>query len=172
MNMYGFVDNDSINYIDLFGLFNIERACYSDVWAGHADFDMLAEEAQWQRDKRKCDLLNIVACYTNINRRPIWPTKAARDRTREEGDSAPQGFPSDELMVDALYERIKVAQRLVGAQCSNAANCCDTVTIRVTCQESESMIATREAYPERMTKYCAYRNTYSCKTKQWENEEL
>ena len=166
LNLYGFVDNNALNFIDILGL-KIVSECYNDVWAGHAGKDAVEAQKRWERDKGKCDMRNGVMCYGNISGRPIWPNKASRGHQNTPEDrirNRPQGLPTDELMVDALYDRIKAAEKQVPIQCMS---CCDTVTIRVTCDGSKSMDAARKDEPERMSKYCGYRNTFDCKSKKW-----
>ncbi len=167
INLYGLVDNSVVNYVDIIGLASsIVRTCYSDVWAGHAFFDAEDKRKQWNRDRGPCDLLNQVTCYGNLDDRPIWPNKESRANPKK------GGLPTDDLIVDALYDRIKVAERLANSQCMNTKKCCDEVTIRVTCHGSDSMNAAHTAFPKRMKKYCAYRNTYNCKSKNWSGELL
>jgi RHS repeat-associated protein len=169
INLYGFVGNNGVSKWDLLGL-KIKVNCFSDVWAGHRNGDFNNMHYDWRlNNQNSCNILQRVTCFGNLDSRPIWPNEESRAAKR---DDLMEGLPTDDLMVDALYERIKVAERLAPSQCKNPKQCCKDVTIRVTAFESDSMTATRESYPERMKKYERYRNTYDCETEEWSSDLL
>jgi hypothetical protein len=170
VNLYCFVENAPLRHVDRLGL-AIVRDCFYDVWAGHAGRQFNERMKNFNTYKGKCDMFSGVTCYGNFEGRPVWPTPPKGDKLtkgRKAGDS---------ILVDVLYERIKMAEKHSPHQCDMTnhggdGKCCDTVTIRVTCAPSASMTAAFEAYPTRMPSYCNYRNTYTCKDKEWSNKLL
>jgi uncharacterized protein RhaS with RHS repeats len=119
-NLYGFVGNAPLRHVDTLGL-AIAKNCYFDVWAGHAGADLAKEQERWNTYKGKCDMFSGVSCYGNLEGRPIWPNRESRAHQNTEKDNKrgrPQGLPTDDLLVDNLYARIKNAEKLSPVQCT------------------------------------------------------
>ncbi len=167
INLYEFVENNGVNGTDILGL-AIQKHCFAEVWGGHRlGREMKEKLNQWNRDySGSCNMLYLSTCGANLDGRPIWPNEESRAAIRDKH----QGLPTDELMVDHLFGRIKAAERNAPAQCR--PNCCDTVTVKVTLHPSRSMTATINSYPERMKRYMQYRNTYDCNNQKWSNPLL
>ncbi|MBX7206872.1 MAG: RHS repeat-associated core domain-containing protein [Verrucomicrobiaceae bacterium] len=170
INLYCAVENDAVNYVDIFGL--TKGLCRFVVKAGHLD---TVEQAMDDFDKNKhrpCDQMFGAACGNNPSGAYVWPSKEDRDRSIKDPNAKYHDVarPDDPLMSDEIAIKIQEAEQSVGKACADPRECCTRITITVDCSDnSRSMQAARKGTDkDRLAKACGYSNVYHCGTKSFE----
>jgi RHS repeat-associated protein len=148
VNLYGFIGNDGVKNIDLFGLADKQHigSCVIKIYAGHGGSKRSQVPTEITGDK--CSGAHVIACYAHEN------VKIGNPILGDDGNSIPlpSGHIAGEASIDpndpTICRRIHTAVK----QAKNHAlkrlckqNCCSKIKIEVWCSDSNGDITASKA---------------------------
>jgi hypothetical protein len=146
--LYGFIGNDGVKNIDLFGLADKQHigSCVIKIYAGHGGSKRSQVPTEITGDK--CSGAHVIACYAHEN------VKIGNPILGDDGNSIPlpSGHIAGEASIDpndpTICRRIHTAVK----QAKNHAlkrlckqNCCSKIKIEVWCSDSNGDITASKA---------------------------
>ena len=168
-NLYGFVGNDPIYWIDYLGLVGKER-CTFEVSAGHQD-QIKFDVKQFEAHKRThCDRVWGVSC--ELQGSGQWKFRWATPQARELGWKQRQkqgATESDPIIADDIIEKIMEAEKAAEVECKREGTCCHTIHVFATCKPSQEMHDALEGDP-RAKFACSYKNVLTCTSGKWQDQ--
>jgi len=176
-NLYGFVGNDGVNWIDLLGL-ALKGYCVLKVEAGHLDQVGPNSQEFAKNSVNKCDKYYGAACFTGSDGL-VWPTEEAKQLSLNGKHPNPKynnrAQEDDETIAQVLRKRIIEAQNDAPEKCENRGGdgCCKTVTIEASCLPDKNPPGSMEGALKNdkdLKKLCDYQNVFNCRTNKWSND--
>ncbi|MBB5351007.1 RHS repeat-associated protein, partial [Haloferula luteola] len=184
VNLYGFVQNDGVNWADYLGL-KIKRKCDFTIAVGHGaeppDDDGPANNYvdSVLRGAECGDRVGAVSCYNgHINdaipedkRLPNIP-----ERRKGKGDPHDGMFRFSDL-IEAGIKAVEAAEKQAPEDCKDPETCCSKIEIDVNCLPGGRDDVNRwltgqhgnfgDELVKRGKALCNYSNTYNCKSGKW-----
>ena len=166
-NLYGFVGNDPMYWIDYLGLVGKDR-CTFEISAGHENqikFDMKQFE---ENKKTHCDRIWGVSCERQSSGQ--WKFRWATPQARSLGWKQRQNqgaTQNDPIIADDIIEKIMEAEKAAEDECKRDGTCCRSIRVFTTCKPSQEMNEALQGDPR--AKYaCSYKNLLMCRTGKWQ----